>query len=231
MTLTTSNYTVAEHSSVERPDGRKPSSTPTIVGVVVGVVAGLVLLGLGLWWYLRRRRRSQRQLEVMAPEPYTVDGGQRVTTVYKPDLAEASPSRTPSVHTRQSSLSDTDSNVDGAIGRIDHADDGTEIVEFLPPQYQEDWQVAPESMPEPEAAASEQNATGAIASREATQPSATLKDEYRVLIPGRPALKQEYSRAFGREARSEEQNILKDSDRPSFRLSLDGPTKENNDKP
>lgn len=87
--------------------------------------------------------------------------------------------------------------------RVVQEEDGESFVEYLPPQYRDDWQEAaeshsrlsPDSMegPEPNAPGPQlpqpQGASGAISA---------LQEKVRALNRDRPLLKRQYARAFGR---------------------------------
>lgn len=195
--LTDSNYPPAEQQASDQQIEHGKGSTPLIVGLVVGLVAGLTLFALGIWWFLRKRSRRQQEVDALAPDPYPV-GRHDTARFRKGDLPEDSiPAPASPVH---SAVGDSDDSLDEPVGRLGQDETGSELVEFLPPQYRDDWQAEPAAPQQFEAGSRPLSSSPASPeSSDTPQPTTlvpALKDEYRVLIPDRPPLKQEYARAF-----------------------------------
>lgn len=185
------------------------NTTGIIVGVVVGVVGGLLLLALAFWLWRRHRRQQQEKAEQLAAEPYIVDKTDMASTPEGRPLNETSSSQAPNDRASISSSSDDGSSE----GEVRHArgieeDNGSEIVEFLPPQYFDAWQEGPSqnasrATTQPSHAVSPTHTSGispggGYSGRSGSTHEPALKQEYRQLVPPRPALKEDYNREFER---------------------------------
>lgn len=175
-------------------ESSKSSPTPIIVGVVVGVVGGALLLALAFWMWRRHRRRRQQRL---APEPFTAEkAGDLEHDSIKGSLqvvvADEASDR---LHSSGDEFAVADA---GHPTRRIEEDTGSEIVEFLPPQYFDPLEQAepPALSPEsPDFSASPDGRGRASSGAGGQEPA--LKAQYRQL-QSRPSLKDDYKRVFGR---------------------------------
>lgn len=192
------------------------SDVPIIVGVVVGVVGGLALLALGLWLWRFKKHQHKEYRHPLLPNPYHPDAVH--SELLKSAELELRRSGSAAPSTRDS-LPDSSSGHHVPLGRLGRNESGLEVVEFLPPQYQDNWQLPPappllSPMPSPGPSGPPfQRSSSSASSRSvpAQQSSSTLKNEYMLHVPERVALKQEYVRMFdwpshlGREVDLQEQ--------------------------
>lgn len=114
-----------------------------IVGSVVGVVGGLALLALVAWFLYRRHRRRAAAGRELLPETYTHDArtAQSSASLRKGEALQPSSTQEGGpFNSHGTSFADSNSLFDAPIGGRREVT-GSEIVDFLPPQYREDWQL------------------------------------------------------------------------------------------
>lgn len=216
----------------ERVDSDSSSGPPAglIAGVVVGAVAAMALLVLGVWLLRRRRRRCDERDRVQSPDPYPITAGTSAAVFRKGDVVlqtpqdNAAPEGMP-----QQALDDWNSDDYPPAGQLEHDDDGSEVVEFLPPQYRETWQLSPASspaapLPAPEDSQAPQAASGPGVDASVVQPGMAWRSQSSGAgaDSSKPSLKQQYQESFGSGPGSPDANRLRGEYKREFGSPREG---------